>query len=87
MIKCVTQKKVYLTQELAEEALLGARTRFEYTTGQGPVAVYRCEDCGYFHLTSKGPVNATLAQHLKDGKIDREKQANEWLNKMKHKRS
>jgi hypothetical protein len=87
MIKCVTQKKVYLTQELAEEALIGARTRFEYATGQGPVAVYRCEDCGYFHLTSKGPVNTTLDQHQKNGKIDREKQANEWLNKMKHKRS
>lgn len=86
MIKCVTQKKVYLTEELAEEALLGARTRFDYATGHGPVAFYRCEDCGYFHLTSKGPINATLDQHIKAGKIDREKQANEWLNKLKYKR-
>lgn len=86
MIKCVTQKKVYLNREIAEEALLGARTRFEYAAGQGPVAVYQCEDCGYFHLTSKGLVNEKLAQHLKEGKIAREKQANEWLNKLKHKR-
>ena len=87
MIKCVTQKKVYLTQELAEEALIGAHTRFDYAQGKGPLTIYRCEDCGYFHLTSKGPVNPTLAQHLKEGKIDREKLANEWINKMKHKRS
>lgn len=87
MIKCSTQKKVYLTQALAEEALIGARTQFEYAKGQGPVAVYKCDDCGYYHLTSKGQVNSTLTQHLKDGTIDREKQANDWLNKMKHKRS
>ncbi len=87
MIKCVTLKKVYVTQELAEEALIAARTRLEYAKGQGPIAIYKCDDCGYFHLTSKGPVNAALSQHLKEGKIDREKEANKWLNKMKHKRS
>lgn len=87
MIKCVTQKKVYLTQALAEEALIGARTRFEYAKGQGPVAVYKCDDCGYFHLTSKGQINAALTKRLDDGTIKREKEANEWLNKIKHKRS
>lgn len=87
MIKCASQKKIYSTQEQAEEALLGAHTRFNYAEGRGPVAVYKCDDCGYFHLTSKGPVNATLAQHLKEGKIDRQKLADEWLNKLKHKRS
>lgn len=86
MIKCVTQKKLYLTQQLAEEALIGARTRFDYAKSYGPVAVYRCDDCGYFHLTSKGPVNEALTQQLKDGKIDRQKQADDWLNKLKHKR-
>lgn len=83
MIKCVTGKKAYLTQELAEEALIGAHTRFDYGKGQGPVNVYRCEDCGNFHLTSKGTINAKLNRQLKEGKIDREKQANDWLNKIK----
>lgn len=86
MIKCVTQKKIYLTQELAEKALIGARTRFDYADGHGPIAVYQCDDCSYFHLTSKGPVNPTLAQQLKDGQIDRQKLADEWLNKLKHRR-
>lgn len=83
MIKCVTQKKVYLTQVLAEEALLGAHIRFEYAAGRGPVAVYRCDDCGYFHLTSRGPMNPSLAQHVKSGTIDRQKQADAWEKKLK----
>lgn len=83
MIKCVTQKKVYLTPELAEEALLGAHIRFEYAAGNGPVAVYRCDDCGYYHLTSKGPVSATLKENLKSGKIGREKEAQAWERKLK----
>lgn len=87
MIKCATQKKVYLTHQLAEEALIGARTRFDYAQGNGPVAVYSCNDCGYYHLTSKGNINSTLAQHVKEGKIDRQKQADAWLTKLKRKRS
>lgn len=86
MIKCVTGKKAYQSQELAEAALIGAHTRFDYASGKGPVGVYRCDDCGYFHLTSKGSVNPSLAQQLKEGKIDRERQANDWINKMKYKR-
>lgn len=86
MIKCVTGKKVYLTQELAEEALIGAHTRFDYRNGNGPVAVYKCEDCRYYHLTSRGPMNAALKQQLDKGDIGRQKQADEWLNKLKHKR-
>lgn len=86
MIKCVSGKRVYVTREQAEEALVGAHTRFDYARGQGPVNVYRCDDCGYFHLTSKGPVNEVLQQRKKEGKIDREKEADAWLNKLKHKR-
>jgi hypothetical protein len=85
MIKCVSGKKAYLTREHAEEALVGAHTRFDYAQGRGPVNVYTCEDCGYFHLTSKGPVNEVLAKRQKEGKIDREKEADAWLNKLKRK--
>jgi hypothetical protein len=86
MIKCVTGKKTYQTAELAEEALIGAHTRFEYKGGQGPIAVYNCLDCGLYHLTSRGPMNATLQKQLGTGEIDRQKQADDWLNKLRHKR-
>lgn len=84
MIKCVTGKRSYLTQELAEDALIGAHTRFDYLKHQGPVAVYRCSDCGNYHLTSKGPMNARLEKQVSDGSIGRQKQADAWLNKVKH---
>lgn len=86
MIKCVTNKKVYLTEELAEEALIGAHTKFYYARGQGPMAVYCCEDCGYYHLTSQGPINDKLQQQLSQGKIEQQKLADEWLDRLKHKR-
>lgn len=86
MIKCVTGKNAYATQELAEEALISAHTRLDFAKGQGPIATYKCDDCGYFHLTSKGSISPTLTHYLKAGKFEREKQANDWLNKLKHKR-
>ncbi len=83
MVKCVSNKKVYPSKEIAEDALIEARTQFDYKIGSGPVAVYQCEDCGNFHLTSSGPMNQKLDQLTKDGKIQRQKEANQWLNKMK----
>ena len=82
MIKCASNKKVYATRELAEEALIEAHSQFEYKGG-GPIAVYQCEDCGYFHFTSKGPVNQKLAEQLKGGNIKRAREANQWLHKIK----
>lgn len=87
MIKCATQKKVYLTQEFAEEALVGAHMAFHYAVGQGPIAVYACVDCGYFHLTSKGAMNDKLKHQLQNGSVGRQKVANDWLAKLKVKRS
>lgn len=85
MLKCSTHKKVYATETLAEEALIGARTAYDYPHNNGPVAVYRCDDCGYYHLTSRGPMNIKLQQLLKDGSINRQKEADAWLAKLKHK--
>jgi hypothetical protein len=84
MIKCVSNKKVYLNREVAEEALIESHSQFEHQGG-GPIAVYQCEDCGYFHLTSKGPINPRLAALKKGGEIDRARQANQWLHKIKRK--
>jgi uncharacterized Zn finger protein len=82
---CITTKKIYLSETLAEEALIEARIQYEYAANRGPVAVYRCDDCGYFHLTSQGSMNEKLKIYLASGKIDKQKEANRWLNKLKHK--
>ena len=85
MIKCISHKKVYPTQEIAEDALMDARTHFDYSPKGGPVAVYHCEDCGHYHLTSKGAMNERLALYIANGKLNRQKEANRWLDKMKNK--
>lgn len=74
---------MYPTQEMAEEALIEARINFDFPKGSGPVAVYRCEDCGQYHLTSKGEMNPRLAEYIASGKIRLQQEANRWADKLK----
>lgn len=74
---------MYLTTVEAEEALIQAHINFNYGRTSGPIAWYKCEDCGYFHLTSKGPVNDKLLLNQKNGTIDKAKDAAEWERKLK----
>jgi len=83
--KCVTGKKRYPTEQIAEDALIEARTAFDYPANNGPIAIYRCDDCGDYHLTSRGPMNTRLVTQLAEGKIQKQKEANFWLDKFKHK--
>ena len=83
---CPSHKKVYQSRGQAEDALLEARAKFDHTPNTGPIAVYQCEDCGFYHLTSKGKMNEKLAKHLAEGKIDLQKEANRWLDKLKHRK-
>jgi hypothetical protein len=83
MKKCATGKRVYHSEQLAEDALIEAHIHFDYRAGGGPVAVYRCEDCGEFHLTSRGHMNERLAKQLSDGTIKRQKEADQWKGKFK----
>jgi len=73
---------VYITESVAEDALIDAHERNHYGH-RGPVAVYRCEECGYYHFTSKGQMNERLAKLLASGKINLHRQANEWMNRLK----
>ena len=85
MNQCISGKRTYGSQEVAEDALIEAWTRFKFAHNNGPVAVYRCDDCGEYHLTSQGPVNPRLAQAIAEGKIQRQQEADRWTNKLKHK--
>ncbi len=79
---CVTGKQLYPTQSLAEDALIEARTRYG-DEKSGPVAVYRCDDCGQYHLTSKGPINPRLAEYIKSGQLKLNQEANRWKRNLK----
>ena len=80
MLTCPTGKRVYPTEVIAEEALIDSHSRNNYA-GTGPVAVYQCEECGYYHFTSKGPMNKKLAEQIASGKIKLQQQASQWSQK------
>lgn len=82
-MKCTSGKRAYTTEAMAEDALIEAWSRYRYNQGQGPVAVYNCEDCGQWHFTSQGVMNQRLAELLKAGKIDRSREAEHWQHKLK----
>lgn len=81
MEKCVTNKRIYYTKEMAEDALIEAWSRNNYPEGRGPVAVYQCDDCGNWHWTSRGPMNERLAGELRSGNIHRQQEAYRWERK------
>lgn len=85
MDRCVSGKRCYQTIEIAEDALIESWTRFEFNPGHGPVAIYKCEDCGQYHFTSRGPMNERLSREIKEGKIDRLRTANHWEQKFRQK--
>jgi hypothetical protein len=86
MKTCPSRKKIFFTAEIAEDALIDARARYDYAGGEGPINVYQCEDCGYFHLTSKGTINPRLAQSQRDGKLDLKKAGDQWERKINTRR-
>ncbi len=83
MKKCVSGKKAYLTYEMAEEALIDAHIVYDYGRASGPVAVYQCDDCGQYHLTSSGKINARLEQMMADGTLDKMRRAKQWDNRFR----
>jgi len=83
VLSCRSGKKLFITAALAEDALLEAWANYHYTPSNGPRNIYQCDECGHFHFTSKGEMNTRLAEALKDGSIDRQREANRWMNKFK----
>lgn len=85
MDRCETQKKMYLTESAAEDALIAAWITYDYKGSQGPVGFYLCDNCGAYHLTSKGEMNKRLADEISSGRIQRQAEADRWINKFKKK--
>jgi hypothetical protein len=83
---CPTRKKMYSTEAVAEEALISAWITYQYKGGNGPIGVYLCEECGSYHLTSKGAMNTKLEEYIALGKIERGADVEAWLDKIRRKR-
>ncbi len=72
-------KRNYDTENLALEALIEAIIRFPESTVTN---VYQCDDCGNWHLTSRGAKHPYLIENLENGYIKRQRQALEWKGKL-----
>ncbi|MFH6982692.1 hypothetical protein [Marinoscillum sp. 108] len=80
---CVTGKRQYDTQSQAEEALIETRGRFVFREGSGPIDVYQCDDCGYWHFTSKGTVSDLLKKADTKKQISDQQEAQFWERKFR----
>lgn len=80
---CPTGKIVYGSASIAEDVLIELWSKNEYNTASAPVGVYRCDECGFFHLTSKGVMNEKLSAAITSGKIKRQREAGRWEDKFK----
>ncbi len=80
---CVTGKRQYDTQSQAEEALIETRGRFVFREGSGPIGVYQCDDCGYWHFTSKGTVSDLLKKADTKKQISDQQEAQFWERKFR----
>ncbi|MEJ1239907.1 hypothetical protein WBG78_17340 [Chryseolinea sp. T2] len=85
MRTCASRKRVFDSAVQAEQALVDLQGSQKFQPGEGPVAIYRCDMCGGYHLTSKGPANPFLVSQQKSGAIDKQREANRWIEKFDRK--
>jgi hypothetical protein len=80
---CPSGKIAYSSSAMGEDALVDLWSRNDYAPGNAPVAVYRCDDCGLYHLTSKGQMSEALSEAINSGKIQKQREAKRWEDKLK----
>ena len=83
MKQCISRKKSYHSQYMAEDALVDSWERNYYTTANAPVNVYQCTDCGDWHWTSKGEMNTRLAEEIRSNRLHKKREANDWERRFK----
>ena len=76
---CPTHKHQYISQDLAETALIDQHVYKGFLPHEGSQGVYQCEICGYWHLTSKSTTcNARLQEEMDSGALKRKQRAGKW---------
>jgi hypothetical protein len=79
MMKCSSGKYQYMSQDLAETALMDQHIYKGFQIHEGPQNVYECDICGYWHLTSKSFSRNERLQEMHDsGEMKRKQEAQRW---------
>jgi len=82
-VNCITGKRVFEDLLIAEEALIQNHIRNEYRPGEGPINVYQCTQCGFWHFTSKGEKNELFEDPEVAKRIAVERRAFSWERKLR----
>ncbi|MEQ9405011.1 MAG: hypothetical protein RIM99_15570 [Cyclobacteriaceae bacterium] len=77
-MKCVTGKNCFETEDLAIEALIQNHIKFRHREGAGPINVYECRDCRFWHFTSSGKVSYVFNDPEIVARIRREQKMSDW---------
>ena len=76
---CPTNKYQYMSQDLAETAMIDQHIYKGFLPHEGPQNVYECDICGYWHLTSKAiSRNERLQETIDSGEMKRKQEAQRW---------
>ena len=82
-MKCSSGKKCFEDEFLATEALIQNHVINDHTFGAGPINVYECDMCGYWHFTSKGVRHEVLDDPDLRDRIKREREGHFWERRLK----
>ncbi len=77
-MKCVSGKNSYDSEEVAKEALIQNRIRFNHRKGSGPINIYECSDCGAWHFTSTGVEASFLNDDEVVKRVEKEIRLRDW---------
>ena len=80
---CSTGKRMFLSEGLAEEALIQNHIRNDYRPGEGPTNIYECAICGAWHFTSKNAIHPLLEDPDVIKRIETERRAYLWEQRLK----
>lgn len=68
-----------MSQDLAETALIDQHIYKGFLPHEGPQDVYECDNCGYWHLTSKSlERNERLQEMIDSGQLKKLQTAQRW---------
>jgi hypothetical protein len=69
--ECISGKRCYVEKKDAEDALIHSRITNGFS---GARNIYICDDCGTYHLTSRGEISDVIEKRRSEIEIAREAQ-------------
>lgn len=82
-MKCSNGKIQYNSEQEALNALIDHRARFHHSPNSGPINVYKCTICEFWHFTSRGLRHSILEDQEQKEKARILSASYDWERKFK----